>query len=217
VSNTVRPIGTLSGDATLDLPEFDAPPADPLGLLRQWFDSAARRSVREPYAAVLATADETGRPSTRVLLAKEFDGRGLVFAGSRGSRKGQELTTRPWASMTFYWRETLQQLTVAGPVETVTPEESDRLFAERPPAARAASATSRQSRPLTDEAALRDRAHALATSDAPVDRPADWTGYRLLPETLEFWYGSPDRLHRRLRYDRPGPDAPTWSWQRLQP
>ncbi|RAJ66854.1 pyridoxamine 5'-phosphate oxidase [Streptomyces sp. Amel2xB2] len=212
---TVQGPETLSGDASLVLPEFDAPPADPLALLGEWLDGAARRGVREPYAAVLATADADGRPSSRVLLAKEFDGRGLVFAGSRSSRKGAELAARPWASMTFYWRETLQQLTVAGPAEPLAPEDSDRLFAARPPAARAASAASRQSRPLQDEAALREAAGTLREDPDAIRRPEDWTGYRLLPESVEFWHGSPDRLHRRLRYDRTDPAA--WTARRLQP
>ncbi|TKA01408.1 pyridoxamine 5'-phosphate oxidase [Actinacidiphila oryziradicis] len=185
-----------------------------LGLLRQWLDSAAWRGVREPYAAVLATVDEAGRPSTRVLLAKEFDGRGLVFTSFRGSRKGTDLAARPRASKTFYWRETLQQLSVAGPVETLTAEQSDALFTRRPGEARATSAVSRQSRPLDDEAALRRHARALLAEGGEVRRPEEWTGYRLVPENLEFWYGSPDRLHRRLRYDR---EAIGWAWQRLQP
>nr|WP_206322308.1 phenazine biosynthesis FMN-dependent oxidase PhzG [Streptomyces sp. HNM0575] len=205
----------MSGDASLVLPEFDAPPADPLVLLGEWLDGAARRGVREPYAAVLATADADGHPSTRVLLVKEFDGRGLIFAGSRGSRKGLELAARPRASMTFYWRETLQQLTLAGPVELLAAEDSDRIFAARPPAARAASATSLQSRPLEDEAALRERAVALLESPDEIRRPQDWTGCRLVPESIEFWHGSPDRLHRRLRYDRT--DATEWTARRLQP
>jgi pyridoxamine-phosphate oxidase len=206
---------TLSGDTSLVLPEFEAPPADPLGLLREWLDSAALRRTREPFAAVLATADEAGRPSTRVLLVKEFDGRGLVFTSSSASRKGTELAARPWASMTFYWRETLQQLTVAGPVEVLPAELSDQYFAARPASARAASAASAQSRTLTDEAGLHARARYLLADADEIRRPADWTGYRLLPESLEFWYGSPDRLHRRLRYDLA--NGADWSWQRLQP
>jgi pyridoxamine 5'-phosphate oxidase len=208
-------VETLSGDATLDLPEFDHPPAEPLGLLRAWLDSATRHGVREPYAAVLATADADGRPSIRVLQVKEFDGRGLVFGSVRGSRKGRDLEARPWASLNFYWRETLQQLTVAGPVEVLTPAESDRLFAARPPAARAASAVSAQTRSLAGEPALRERARALLAGTEPVPRPVGWTGYRLVPESTEFWYGSPDRLHRRLRYDRE--QGQDWFWLRLQP
>ncbi|MEX3105257.1 MULTISPECIES: phenazine biosynthesis FMN-dependent oxidase PhzG [unclassified Streptomyces] len=208
---------TLSGATDLDLPEFDTPPANPVPLLLDWLESAVKREVREPYAAVLATADADGRPSTRVLLVKDADAAGLVFTSFTGSRKGVELAARPWASLTFYWRETLQQLTVTGPVEQVGAAESDDLFARRPLAARATTAVSRQSRPLTDEHALRAEAQSLVAAGADVPRPAEWTGYRLVPTAVEFWYGSPDRLHRRLRYDRPGTDAGTWTHERLQP
>jgi dihydrophenazinedicarboxylate synthase len=209
---------TLSGETSLILPEFDAPPAEPLGLLRSWLDCAVAREVRESHAAVLATADLDGRPSGRVLLVKELDGRGLVFAGFQGSRKGRDLANRPYASLTFYWRETLQQIIVAGVVEILSAGESDQLFDERPLAARATTAVSRQSQPLEDEADLRARAAALIAAGEPVSRPAGWSGYRLVPDTVEFWYGSPDRLHRRLRYELlPGDGVRVWSHARLQP
>jgi len=205
---------TLSGDTSLVLPEFDAPPADPLGLLRDWIDSARVRGLREPLAASLATADAAGRPSNRVLLVKELDEHGLVFTSFTGSRKGLDLAERPFAAINFYWRETLQQITVSGRVETLTPAESDRLFDERPLAARATTAVSRQSRPLADEARLKADAAALIDLGEPVGRPAEWTGYRLLPNIVEFWYGSPDRLHRRLRYEY---TQAAWAHERLQP
>jgi dihydrophenazinedicarboxylate synthase len=207
---------TLSGDTSLVLPEFDTPPQDPYPLLRQWMANAVDQGIREPYAAVLATADRSGRASSRVLLVKEFDDRGLQFTSFMGSRKGRDLAVMPWASLTFYWRETLQQLSVEGPVEVLTGEESDALFARRPIAAQATTAVSRQSRALDDESGLKARAKALAEKGDPLARPDDWTGYRLVPEAVEFWYGSPDRLHRRLRYDREAGTAP-WTHQRLQP
>ncbi|WP_406727104.1 phenazine biosynthesis FMN-dependent oxidase PhzG [Streptomyces sp. GD-15H] len=207
---------TLSGDTGLVLPEFDTPPQDPHPLMRAWLDSAVAREVREPYAAVLATADPSGRASSRVLLVKEIDDRGLLFTSFRGSRKGRNLAETPWASLTFYWRETLQQLTVQGPVEVLTGEESDELFARRPLAAQATTAVSRQSRPLGDETELKARAKALVDAGDPVARPDEWSGYRLVPQAIEFWYGSPDRLHRRLRYDRAA-DTADWTHQRLQP
>jgi pyridoxamine 5'-phosphate oxidase len=205
---------TLSGDTSLVLPEFDSPPAEPLGLLRAWLESAKERGVREPLAATLATADADGRPSSRVLLIKELDEQGLVFTSFTGSRKGIELAARPLASVSFYWRETLQQITVSGRVETLAPQASDRLFDERPLAARATTAVSSQSRPLADEARLKADAAALIERGEPVGRPAEWTGYRLLPDIVEFWYGSPDRLHRRLRYELA---QSVWGHQRLQP
>lgn len=214
---TPAAVDTPTGDTTLSLPEFDAPPDEPLALLRSWLDGARERGVREANAAVLATAGAAGRPSSRVVSVKEADDRGLVFTSFRGSRKGTELAERPWASVTFYWRETLQQLTVAGGVEPLTDTESDRLFAGRPRAAQATTSVSRQSRPLDDEPELRTRARELAAGKGPLTRPAEWTGYRLLPESVEFWYGSPDRLHRRLRYERPAPDVAAWTRRRLQP
>lgn len=204
---------TLSGDPTLVLPEFDSPPADPLALLGAWFEAAGQRAVREPWAATLATADEAGNPSTRTLAIKGVDDRGLVFGSFTGSRKGRELAGRPRASLTFYWRETLQQINVAGAVETLTDEESDALFHDRPPLAQATTAASRQSQPLTSEAELRAAAGALVAS-GHIARPADWTGYRVVAERIEFWYGSTDRLHRRLQYTRAGT---TWTPVRLQP
>ena len=204
---------TLSGDPTLVLPEFDAPPADPLPLLRAWLDAAVAREVREPFAVTLATSSASGDPSTRTLMVKDVDDRGLVFGSFTSSRKGRDLAARPRAAMTFYWRETLQQINVAGLVETLSDDASSALFADRPPLAQATTAVSRQSQPLSSEADLRAAA-ARALDAGPVARPADWTGYRLVPDAIEFWYGSPDRLHRRLQYTR---DAETWATQRLQP
>ncbi|SEE28562.1 Pyridoxamine 5'-phosphate oxidase [Jiangella alba] len=207
---------TLSGATDLELPEFDHPPAEPLGLLRSWLAAAAERGVREPSAVVLATADEAGRPSSRVLLLKEVDDRGLVFTSAADGRKGHHLAQQPWASVSFYWRETLQQVTAAGEVERLPAELADQLFAERPRDAQAASAVSRQSAPLADEADLHDRARALLASGRSIPRPDAWTAYRLVPREVEFWYGSPARLHRRLRYTRPAHDA-EWTSGRLQP
>jgi pyridoxamine 5'-phosphate oxidase len=207
---------TLSGDTGLVLPEFGAPPQDPHALLREWLDSAVARGVREPFAAVLATADASGRVSGRVLLVKELDARGLLFTSSRESRKGRELAASPWASLTFYWRETLQQLTAGGPVEVLAEQQSDDLFSRRPLPAQAATRVSRQSRELQDETALRHEAQAVVSAEDASPRPRDWTGYRLVPHEIEFWHGSPDRLHRRLRYERRTESA-TWQHQRLQP
>lgn len=207
-------VQTLTGDTSLVLPEFDEPPADPVALLREWLDAAVERQVREPYAVVLATADAAGVPSSRVVLLKGLTADGLVFTSHTGSRKGVELAGRPYASATFYWRETLQQIHVAGPVRQLPPADSDALFAERPATARAATAASRQSQPLDDESALRQRAAGLLASGDPIERPDGWAGYLLAPASIEFWHGSVDRLHRRLAY-RHG-DA-GWSGQRLQP
>lgn len=208
------PSHTLSGDETVESPEFDAPPEDPIALLRGWLRQAAERRVREPAAAVLATADAAGRPSSRVVLLKEIDGDGLVFTTHLGSRKGRDLAVNPWGSMTFYWRETLQQITVAGRVERLADRRADELFAERPVAAQATTAVSEQGQPLADEQALHVAAAALAEKGEALARPVGWGGYRLLPDAIEFWHGRASRLHRRLAYTRVGVG---WAHQRLQP
>jgi pyridoxamine 5'-phosphate oxidase len=201
----------------LELPEFDAPPAEPLGLMLSWFDGAVRREVREPAAAVLATVDDAGRPSSRSVHVMEFDGRGLVFGSAPSSRKGRHLAARPWASLTFHWKETYQQLTVEGPVEIVSAADSDRVFAQRPTSARAKSALSAQSSPLLDEAELVRRVEARLAEQEPVQRPADWIGYRVVPQSIEFWSAGPYTVHRRLRYQRSAENGTSWSAQRLQP
>ena len=206
-------VETLSGDSSLELPEFDSPPADPLPLLERWLQVADERGVREPRALALATADERGRPSTRIVLLKQI-APAVVFAFSSASRKGRDLAVNPRAAGTLYWRETLQQIVFEGPVEKLTEAESDALFAERAPAARAATAASRQGQALDDPASLRTRAAELAGNEGAVQRPKDWSGYRLDPDVIEFWHGSTDRLHRRLLYVKQGG---AWTHRRLQP
>jgi dihydrophenazinedicarboxylate synthase len=208
-----RQIETLSGDATLELPEFEAPPVDPLPLLERWLEQAAEGGVREPRALALATADGEGRPSSRIVLLEQASP-ALVFAGSYESRKGRELAANPRAAGTLYWRETLQQVTVEGPVRKLSEAESDALFAERPPTGQATTVASEQGEPLDDPARLREAADALTEADEPLRRPSRWGGWLLDPDLVEFWHGSPDRLHRRLLYVKRGG---AWSHQRLQP
>ena len=206
-----EPVETLSGDPTLELPEFDSPPADPLPLLERWLRTADERGVREPRALSLATADGEGRPSVRTLLVKQLSPT-LVFAGSYESRKGRDLSANPRAAGTLYWRETLQQITIEGPVERLSEEESDALFAERPAAGRATTVASEQGAALADPGEPRKKAGELSGEE--LRRPPNWGGYCLDPDLIEFWHGSPTRLHRRLLYIK-GEDG--WRHQRLQP
>ncbi|HEX6204751.1 MAG TPA: pyridoxal 5'-phosphate synthase [Solirubrobacterales bacterium] len=208
---SAEPVETLSGDPTLELPEFDSPPEDPLPLLERWLRIADERGVREPRALALATADSEGRPSVRTLLVKQLSPT-LVFAGSYESRKGRDLDANPRAAGILYWRETLQQITIEGPVERLSEEESDALFAERPAAGRATTVASDQGAALADPEALRQRADELDGEE--LRRPPNWGGFRLDPYLVEFWHGSPTRLHRRLLYIK---GEGGWSHRRLQP
>jgi len=208
-----EPIETLSGDATLALPEFEAPPPDPLPLLERWLQGADERGVREPRALALATADGEGRPSNRVVLLKGVVP-AIVFAFSSESRKGRELAANPRAAGTLYWRETLQQVVFEGPVEKLSESDSDALFAERPRSGQATAVASSQGEALADPEALRQSAEDLTRSEEALRRPQDWRGYRLDPDLVEFWHGSKDRLHRRLLYVKEGE---RWTHKRLQP
>ena len=200
-ANRVGRKATLSGDENIELPELDAPPGDPFDLLVRWFRIAEQYAVREPGAVALATADAQGRPSSRIVLLKEIADEALVFTTHSGSRKGRDLAVNPRASLTFYWREMLQQINACGAVELVSEARSDELLAERPPAARATTTASRQSTPLDDEQLLSERAQAPLDTD--VSRPAGWAGYRLVPEAIEFWQGRASRLHAGSNTPRP--------------
>lgn len=190
---------------------------DPIEQFRRWWDEALAAEVPDVNAMVLATADAAGAPSARVVLLKGFDERGWAFFTHYGSRKGRELAARPRAALVFYWSPLDRQVRLAGPVEKVSAEESDAYFATRPPGSRTAAAASPQSDPIPDRATLERRVAALESEHpaGDVPRPADWGGYRLLPDEAEFWQGRPNRLHDRLRYTK-RPDG-TWHRERLAP
>ncbi len=194
--------------------EFDVPPADPIALFRAWHQAAVAAQVREPGALALATADAAGRCSNRIVQLIRVTADGLLFSSHAGSQKGRDIAATGWASAVLYWRETKQQVILSGPVAPVPEAESDELWASRPVATHPMSVAAEQSAPLLDEDELRERAGALAASGQPLPRPAGWRGYVLTPASVEFWQGSPDRLHRRLRYDRAGTG---WTTRRLQP
>ena len=204
---------TLTGDATLELPEFRNPPPDPIELLDSWVESAIEGEVREPLAVVLATAGADGAPSTRIVLIKSIDSRGVTFGTHLRSRKGREADESPSAAGTLYWRETMQQINFAGHLEALSPAESDSLFQNRAELSRASAIASRQSETLEDESALRAATDEVAVSGR-LDRPDTWGGFRLAIERIEFWHGSRDRLHRRLEYSK---SAAGWTSRRLQP
>ncbi|HEX6521258.1 MAG TPA: phenazine biosynthesis FMN-dependent oxidase PhzG [Streptosporangiaceae bacterium] len=205
---------SLTTATELDFPEYENPPGEPVALLRDWFAQAQARGVREPYALALATADQRGRASTRIVSITSLTDEGLVFLTHDCSQKGRELAATGWASGVLYWRETGQQVIVSGPARKLASAESDALWHARPVPLHAMSAASRQSEPLPDVAALRERARRLEALGEALPRPDRFRGYLLEPAAVEFWCASPDRLHRRLRYDRK-PEG--WRPARLQP
>ncbi len=187
--------------------------------LDRWFAEA--QDLVEPNAVVLATATPEGRPSARIVLLKAYDERGLVIFTNLTSRKGREVAANPQASLVLPWVELERQVVVCGAVEPVSAEETETYFRSRPRGSQIGAWASRQSTVVPSRQALEDRRAALeerfAGSDVPV--PDFWGGLRVVPETVEFWQGRPDRLHDRLQFRRTGPDAdePGWVLERLSP
>lgn len=197
-------------------PRLAPPPKHPLALFLRWLRQAIRLGAPFPHAVALATADRRGRPSARVVLLRSLDRRGLIFYTDYRSRKGKEMEANPWAAMVFHWAELGRQVRVAGPVEKVSPEESDEYFRSRPRAHQLASWVSAQSRPLADPGILARKLEELRVKlrGRPVPRPPYWGGYRLVAKEMEFWQRGKNRLHERVRYRwRP----PVWKVERLQP
>lgn len=194
--------------------DVDAPPADPVEVLRTWLDRARSGGVREPGALALATSDPDGNVTNRIVQVNSVTDEGLVFTSHAGSRKGRDIEATGRSSGVLYWRETGEQITVTGTAHRMSAERSDALWAERAISAHPMSVVSEQSAPLRDEGSMLAEAQHLADLGTPLPRPENWVGYHLVASAVEFWRSSPNRLHRRLRYDR---DGDSWTTCRLQP
>lgn len=190
--------------------------AEPVGLFVDWLADARAHEVNDANAMTLSTVDAEGLPDARIVLLKDVDGRGFTFYSNRESAKGLEVDARPVAALTFHWKSLRRQVRVRGAVQPVTADEADAYFASRARESRIGAWASDQSRPLPDRAALEAAvARETARFDGQdVPRPARWSGWRVVPSSVEFWRDRPFRLHDRMRFDR---DGDGWRKTRLWP
>jgi pyridoxamine 5'-phosphate oxidase len=194
----------------------DAEAGDPFARFGQWFAAAEQSEPNDPNAMTVATCTPDGRPSARIVLLKDYDRRGFVFYTNKQSRKGGELQANRHAALLFHWKSLRRQVRIEGVVEDVTDAEADAYYATRARVSRLGAWASEQSRPLPDRATLERRVAEMEARHPgeAIPRPPHWSGYRVIPESFEFWQDMPYRLHDRLVFTRSGAD---WVTGRLYP
>lgn len=200
---------------TLDEGDVDR---DPIRQFEVWLTEAMEAGLKEPTAMALATTTAAGVPSCRMVLLKGVDARGFTFFTNYESRKGRELAENPRAAVVFYWAELERQVRITGVVEKVSAEESEEYFGSRPRRSQLGAIASRQSAVLASREELERRLAALEeeyTGSTPIPKPEDWGGYRIAPDSIEFWQGRRNRLHDRLLYAKV--EGGCWVIARLSP
>lgn len=215
MNETSNSLAALRKNYTLgQLSEKDVP-QDPIELFETWFAQASRAQCPEPNAMVLATANEAGTPSARVVLLKGLSQGDFCFFTNYESQKGKELANRPQASLLFHWHELERQVRINGDVSKLSAAESDEYYLQRPAASRIGAWASPQSQIIESRAFLEQEELRFQKQlgDNP-NRPPQWGGYRLKPNSIEFWQGRPSRLHDRILYTR---QQTGWQIVRLAP
>lgn len=188
---------------------------EPFRLFSRWLKDAEGKEPNDPNAMAVASVDETGLPDVRMVLLKDFDERGFVFYTNFESKKGQELLASHKAALLFHWKTLRRQVRIRGSVEVVADAEADAYYASRARASRIGAWASRQSRPLESRFALEKAVaeYGLKFGLGEVPRPPHWSGFRVVPSTIEFWHDRPFRLHDRIEFTR---DAPGLAWDRVR-
>jgi pyridoxamine 5'-phosphate oxidase len=191
---------------------------EPFDLFARWLKDAEESEINDANAMALATVDDSGMPDVRMVLLKGLDETGFVFYTNLQSQKGRELKSHPKAALAFHWKSLRRQVRVRGPVEQISDEEADAYYATRPRLSRIGAWASQQSRPLEGrfelEAAVAKYTAKFGVGDIP--RPPHWTGFRIIPQSIEFWQDRPYRLHDRVVFTREDVGL-SWQKQRLYP
>lgn len=189
---------------------------DPFALFGRWMEEAEAAEPNDPNAVALATVDEDGMPNVRMVLLKGLDAAGFIFFTNYESAKGRELQASHKAAMCFHWKSLRRQVRVRGAIESVSDEEANAYFATRPRGSQIGAWASQQSRQLESREALQEAVDAVAShyGDDEIPRPSHWSGFRLKPQTIEFWHDMPYRLHDRVVFTR---NAEDWAQMRLFP
>jgi len=209
-------LADIRKDYTLKSLEIQDVANDPLQQFRHWMEEAIQAEALEVNAMCLSTISKDGFPNSRIVLLKELD-EGFVFFTNYESSKGKELASSPKASLTFFWPEIERQVRVLGTVGKISEKESDTYFFSRPISSQIGAWASPQSQEISDRTVIEDSQKRLEEEFKlnPIQRPAHWGGYRLIPHRIEFWQGRPSRLHDRISYELDG--GTNWKKVRLAP
>ncbi|BDA83088.1 pyridoxine/pyridoxamine 5'-phosphate oxidase [Aureimonas sp. SA4125] len=191
---------------------------DPFAQFGQWLEEAGATEINDPNALALASVDASGLPDVRMVLLKDFDARGFVFYTNFGSAKGRQILGSGKAAMCFHWKSLRRQVRIRGTTEVVSDAEADGYYATRPRRSRLGAWASDQSQPLRDRALLIDKVAAVDAKypGDDIPRPANWSGFRLVPSEIEFWQDGEFRLHDRILFKRIA-EGDAWTLGRLYP